>query len=162
MRFSYGWGRRLRYVGAVGPAFVHAMRELLERLNPLSQKQSPFAGLKVKGAVWVRPELRAEVAYRDFTIAPRFFQGAAGGRLVAVNEMERCGSLLLFEIITRTCALAHERTNDKGRGPDRATMPTARAKSAAVTVLAPEATPPRHHAPRRKGFATPYRQPLPD
>jgi hypothetical protein len=121
---------------------VHTMRELLKRLNPFSQKQSPFAGLKVKGAVWVRPELRAEVAYRDFTIAPRFFQGAAGGRLVAVNEMERCGSLLPFDIITRTRALAPERTDDKGRGPDRASMPTARAKSAAVTVLAPEATPP--------------------
>jgi bifunctional non-homologous end joining protein LigD len=43
------------------------MRMLLRRLNALVTKQSPAAGFKVKGAVWTRPELRAEVAYRGLT-----------------------------------------------------------------------------------------------
>jgi hypothetical protein len=63
-----------------------------------------------------------------------------------INEIERCGSLLPFDIITRTRALAPERTDDKG--PDRATMPTARAKSAAVTVLAPEVHDTMRHGAR--------------
>ncbi|HLH50444.1 MAG TPA: non-homologous end-joining DNA ligase [Roseiarcus sp.] len=58
----------LRYAGAVGTGFsVAVMRDLLKQLKPLAQKTSPVAGLKVKGAVWTRPELRAEVAYRGFT-----------------------------------------------------------------------------------------------
>jgi hypothetical protein len=36
-------------------------------LDPLAQKRSAVPSPKVKGAVWVRPELRAEVAYRGFT-----------------------------------------------------------------------------------------------
>jgi hypothetical protein len=36
---------------------------------------------------------------------------------VAVDEMERCGSLGPFDIITRTRALTHERTDDKGKRP---------------------------------------------
>ena len=43
------------------------MRDLLMRLEPLIQKQSPIAGLRVKGAVWTRPELVAEVNYRGLT-----------------------------------------------------------------------------------------------
>jgi bifunctional non-homologous end joining protein LigD len=36
-------------------------------MKPLVQKQSPIAGLKVKGKVWARPELVAEVNYRGLT-----------------------------------------------------------------------------------------------
>jgi bifunctional non-homologous end joining protein LigD len=43
------------------------MRDLLKRLEPLVQKQSPIAGLKAKGTVWGRPELIAEVNYRGLT-----------------------------------------------------------------------------------------------
>jgi bifunctional non-homologous end joining protein LigD len=43
------------------------MRELLKRLNALATKRSPVAGIVAKGAVWTRPELRAEVAYRGLT-----------------------------------------------------------------------------------------------
>ena len=58
----------MRYAGAVGTGFsVATMRELLKRLDPLAQKYSAVPGLNVKGAVWTRPELRAEVAYRGFT-----------------------------------------------------------------------------------------------
>jgi bifunctional non-homologous end joining protein LigD len=57
------------------------MRELLKRLNALAQKNNPVAGLKVKGVVWTRPELRAEVNYRGFTTTGelRVVQGVAGG-----------------------------------------------------------------------------------
>jgi bifunctional non-homologous end joining protein LigD len=58
----------LRYAGAVGTGFsVETMRALLKRLDPLAQKRSPIADLAVKGAVWTRPELRAEVNYRGLT-----------------------------------------------------------------------------------------------
>jgi bifunctional non-homologous end joining protein LigD len=35
----------------------------------MTQVRSAVASLKVKGAVWVRPELYAVVAYRGFTTA---------------------------------------------------------------------------------------------
>jgi bifunctional non-homologous end joining protein LigD len=38
-------------------------------LDPLAQTRSAVAGVTVNGAVWTRPELRAEVAYRGFTTA---------------------------------------------------------------------------------------------
>jgi bifunctional non-homologous end joining protein LigD len=36
-------------------------------LDPLAEPQSGAAWPKLKGAVWVRPELHAVVAYRGFT-----------------------------------------------------------------------------------------------
>jgi bifunctional non-homologous end joining protein LigD len=60
----------LRYAGAVGTGFSDAtMRMLRKVLDPLAQNRSAVASLKVKGAVWVRPELQAQVAYRGFTTA---------------------------------------------------------------------------------------------
>jgi hypothetical protein len=43
------------------------MRNLLKRFQPLAQKRSAVAGFAVEGAVWTRPELRAEVNYRGLT-----------------------------------------------------------------------------------------------
>jgi bifunctional non-homologous end joining protein LigD len=61
-------GGAVRYAGAVGTGFsVETMRNLLKRLDPLAQKRSPVAGVVAKGAVWIRPELRAEVQYRGLT-----------------------------------------------------------------------------------------------
>jgi bifunctional non-homologous end joining protein LigD len=61
-------GGKLRYAGAVGTGFsMETMRGLLKRLNPLAVKRSPVADLAVKGAIWTRPELRAEVNYRGLT-----------------------------------------------------------------------------------------------
>ncbi len=61
-------GGDLRYAGAVGTGVsVATMRDLLRRLNPLAVKRSPVVGLAVKGAVWTRPELLAEVNYRGLT-----------------------------------------------------------------------------------------------
>jgi bifunctional non-homologous end joining protein LigD len=60
----------LRYAGAVGTGFSEAtMRMLRSRLDPLAEPFSAAAWPRVKGAVWVRPELYAEVAYRGFTTA---------------------------------------------------------------------------------------------
>jgi bifunctional non-homologous end joining protein LigD len=61
-------GGKLRYAGAVGTGFsVQTMLDLLSRLNPLVQKRSPVADFAIKGAVWTRPALRAEVNYRGLT-----------------------------------------------------------------------------------------------
>jgi bifunctional non-homologous end joining protein LigD len=60
----------LRYAGAVGTGFSVATMGLLRRLlDPLAQKRSAIVSLKVKGAVWVRPELYAVAAYCGFTTA---------------------------------------------------------------------------------------------
>jgi bifunctional non-homologous end joining protein LigD len=60
----------LRYAGAVGRGFSEAtMRMLRKVLDPLEQKQSAVPSLKVRGAVWVRPDLQAHVAYCGFTTA---------------------------------------------------------------------------------------------
>jgi bifunctional non-homologous end joining protein LigD len=58
----------LNYAGAVGTGFSeNTIRSLFHRLDAIKQAQCPVKGLKVKGAVWTRPELRAEVKYRGFT-----------------------------------------------------------------------------------------------
>jgi bifunctional non-homologous end joining protein LigD len=60
----------LRYAGAVGTGFSDAtMRMPREVLDPLTQNRSALPSLKVKGAVWVRPELYANVAHHGFTTA---------------------------------------------------------------------------------------------
>jgi bifunctional non-homologous end joining protein LigD len=60
----------LRYAGAVGTGFSDAtMRMLRKVLDPLTQNRSALPSLKVKGTVWVRPELYANVAYRGVTTA---------------------------------------------------------------------------------------------
>jgi bifunctional non-homologous end joining protein LigD len=45
------------------------MRLLRKLVDPLAQGRSTVTSLKVKGAVWVRPELQAEIAYRGFATA---------------------------------------------------------------------------------------------
>jgi bifunctional non-homologous end joining protein LigD len=61
-------GGVLRYVGAIGTGFsAMVAQDLLTRLKPLAQKESPVAGLKAKDAVWTRPALIAEVNYRGLT-----------------------------------------------------------------------------------------------
>jgi bifunctional non-homologous end joining protein LigD len=58
----------LRYAGAVGTGFTAiTMRDVLDRLRPLIQKESPLAGLNVKRVIWTRPELVAKVNYRGVT-----------------------------------------------------------------------------------------------
>jgi bifunctional non-homologous end joining protein LigD len=60
----------LRYAGAVGTGFPEAtIRMLRKALDPLAQEQSAVPSLKVAGAVWVRPDLQAQVAHRGFTTA---------------------------------------------------------------------------------------------
>jgi ATP-dependent DNA ligase len=66
----------LRYAGAVGTGFSDATIRMLRKvLDPLAQNRSAVASLKVKGAVWVRPELHAEICLSRLhdrrRIAPR-------------------------------------------------------------------------------------------
>ena len=67
-------GRELVYVGNVGTGFTDkAIDDLLAKLRPLAQKESPFAVVpkmpKVRKAdvVWVRPELVCEVEFVEWT-----------------------------------------------------------------------------------------------
>ena len=58
-------GHMLRYVGAVGTGFSEAVATMLRgKLDKIVAPRCAVAGLKVKGAVWVTPDLRAEIAYR--------------------------------------------------------------------------------------------------
>jgi bifunctional non-homologous end joining protein LigD len=66
----------LRYVGKVGTGFSErARRELLEDLDPLVVKRSPFdtplPARETSGAHFVRPSLVGEVAYGEWTPARR-------------------------------------------------------------------------------------------
>ena len=57
-------GARLRYAGEVGTGFSEAVAVALRaRLDRIATPRCPIAGLKVSGAVWVSPDLRAEIAY---------------------------------------------------------------------------------------------------
>ena len=67
-------GRELVYVGNVGTGFTDkVIDELLAKLRPLEQRESPFAFVpkmpKVRKAdvVWVRPELVCEVEFVEWT-----------------------------------------------------------------------------------------------
>jgi bifunctional non-homologous end joining protein LigD len=63
-------GRVLRYCGSVGTGFSDAvLLPLLEKLDPLHQETCPFTPLpkEVKDALWVAPQLVAQVAYAEWT-----------------------------------------------------------------------------------------------
>jgi bifunctional non-homologous end joining protein LigD len=63
-------GTTLEYVGAVGTGFSDAVATMLrERLDAIATPKCAVEGLKTKGAVWVRPKLQAEIAYRGLTTA---------------------------------------------------------------------------------------------
>ena len=63
-------GHALRYAGAVGTGFSEAVATMLrQRLDKIATSRCAVAGLKVKGAVWVVPDLKAEIAHRGVTIA---------------------------------------------------------------------------------------------
>lgn len=63
-------GARLRYAGVVGTGFSEAVaKNLRERLDRIAASRCPVASLKVSGALWVTPDLRATIAYRGLTTA---------------------------------------------------------------------------------------------
>ena len=63
-------GRVLRYAGAVCTGFSEAAATMLrQRLDRIATTRCAVAGLGMKGAVWVAPDLRAEIAYRGVTTA---------------------------------------------------------------------------------------------
>ncbi len=62
-------GRKYRYVGKVGTGFSHkTLRELDARLRALvDDAERPVGAPKVRGDVWVRPELVCEVRFSEWT-----------------------------------------------------------------------------------------------
>jgi bifunctional non-homologous end joining protein LigD len=63
----------LRYIGDVGTGFTQQeLRDLKRELEPLAQKQSPFASVvprdRARNVHWLRPERVGEVEYRKFTV----------------------------------------------------------------------------------------------
>ena len=63
-------GPVLRYAGSVGTGFGEAAAAMLrEKLDGIAAPRCAVAGLNVKGAVWVAPDLQAEIAYRGVTTA---------------------------------------------------------------------------------------------
>lgn len=68
-------GGELRYAGKVGTGFDEAtLRDLGARLAKLRRKSAAFADaaeIKERGAVWVKPELVAQVGFTEWTRAGR-------------------------------------------------------------------------------------------
>jgi bifunctional non-homologous end joining protein LigD len=64
-------GARLRYAGRVGTGFTGTeIKRLLDLLEPLRRDTSPFTPKpRVKDAVFVEPELVAEVRFTEWTSA---------------------------------------------------------------------------------------------
>ncbi|HEU4658216.1 MAG TPA: DNA ligase D [Capillimicrobium sp.] len=61
-------GGPLRYAGKVGTGFTEAMLdELRARLEPLRTDERPFGRSGPRKAIWVRPELLAEVEFTEWT-----------------------------------------------------------------------------------------------
>ena len=59
-------GQVLRYAGAVGTGCSEAVAAMLrEKLDEIAASRCAVAGLKVKGAVWVAPDLRARSPTAD-------------------------------------------------------------------------------------------------
>ena len=61
---------RFRYAGKVGTGFKReTLRELAERLAPLTRETSPFEPEKgiPRAATWVEPELVAQIAFMEWT-----------------------------------------------------------------------------------------------
>jgi ATP-dependent DNA ligase len=52
---------------------------LKKRLDALSIPQAALAGVKTKGAVWCRPSLHAEIAYRGWTAHGELRQASVKG-----------------------------------------------------------------------------------
>ncbi len=63
-------GGRLVSVGNVGTGFSDRVATMLRvKLDAIVMPKCAVPGLQTKGAVWVRPDLQAEIAYRGITTA---------------------------------------------------------------------------------------------
>lgn len=61
-------GGPLRYAGRVGTGFSdRVLADLADRLQPLRSDRNPFGRAGPRGAIWVRPELLAEVEFSEWT-----------------------------------------------------------------------------------------------
>jgi len=69
-------GKDLVYVGKVGTGFTHkTLNSLHAKLRPLTRKVPPVTNPpREKGAVWVAPDLVAQIAYHEMTADERLRQ----------------------------------------------------------------------------------------
>jgi bifunctional non-homologous end joining protein LigD len=59
---------KLVYAGGVGTGFnARTGADMMRRLKAVQAEESPIPDLKVKGAVWTRPEIVVDVEYRGWT-----------------------------------------------------------------------------------------------
>ena len=82
--------RRLRYTGKVGTGYTQeTLRDLGAKLRRLQTSRSPFEPApRVKDAVWVRPELVAQIAYQEWTNDGKLRQPAFLGLRTDKNPKE--------------------------------------------------------------------------
>ena len=96
-----------RYADSVGTGFsgvvVAALRERLDRIKA---ERCPIAGLKVGGAVWVSPDLRAEIPYSASPEAAscgmQASRGSRGSRQTTILGRERNGCFGARQLRLRT------------------------------------------------------------
>jgi bifunctional non-homologous end joining protein LigD len=83
MLLGYYEGRKLIYAGRTGTGFTHKTQKTLrQRLEKMRVSSPPFAAVTSdarKGAIWVRPELVAEVAFATWTADKLVRQAAFKG-----------------------------------------------------------------------------------
>jgi bifunctional non-homologous end joining protein LigD len=61
-------GKTLRYAGAVGTGYSHVVAVALKQgLDAIRATEPAIGGLRIKGAVWTRPQLLAQVDFRGWT-----------------------------------------------------------------------------------------------
>jgi bifunctional non-homologous end joining protein LigD len=83
-------GPRLRYTGKVGTGYTQeTLRDLGARLRRLRTPKAPFDPVpRVKDAIWVRPELVAQIAYQEWTNDGKLRQPAFLGLRTDKNPKE--------------------------------------------------------------------------
>ncbi len=124
-------GARLRYAGEVGTGFSEAVAVALRaRLDRIATPRCPIAGLKVSGAVWVSPDLRAEIAYcgtttgelrhESFCSAAIWMRAAEAHGRVGLLQRHCRGAKPAGLVQYRLPALRAQRDDDPG--PDAATV----------------------------------------
>ncbi len=96
-----GGKRRLRYAGKVGTGFSERdLAMLAERFAPLERRTSPFTGGKVpkKGVHFVKPELVAEIEFRELTaegmVRHGSFKGLRADKAATEVELEDADRVL--------------------------------------------------------------------
>jgi bifunctional non-homologous end joining protein LigD len=112
---GYYDGKKLVYAGRTGTGFTQANgRVLRQRLEAMRQTKMPFVEvppIAAKGALWIRPELVAEVQFSTWTadnlVRQASFKGLREDKKAAEVRREVPDASLASETATKTDAPAH-------------------------------------------------------